>query len=275
MTAIAASSGSGTGSMKPEWVRTAIAFGPTGSRVVIGVSALPVYLRARERLTVSARAAMWGSRSGPSMVANVSPGTPATANSPRDSLGVPHGELEHRVHAHRPAHEHRPVDAVVVHHRQRILDELLDPDPAAGRRGGPSRRCRGGSRRRPAPRSRGEERRPGPGAGAEAVAEHDGRAVELAVRVVGPARRRVPSSDRTSSKAIRASPAVRAAEAGMAPIVPEGGPQVGEVWQSPPVKGGFHRWALLSLAVPRATQSRRARDGSGPAAPFSDPSVAS
>ena len=74
-----------------------------------------------------ARAATWR-RSGPSMVANVSPGTPATAKSPRDPLRVEDRELEHGVHAHRPADQHAPVDAEVVHDGQGVLDEL-DADP--------------------------------------------------------------------------------------------------------------------------------------------------
>ena len=73
---------SGVGSMKPEWVRAATVRLPTGSRVVTGEIARPVVRSARERPTVSRRATACGSRNGPSMVAKVSPGTPATAKIP-------------------------------------------------------------------------------------------------------------------------------------------------------------------------------------------------
>ena len=64
-----------------------MARGPTGSRVVTGVSARPVSLSTRAMLTVSSCATRRGSLSGASMVAKVSPGTPATANSPDTRSG--------------------------------------------------------------------------------------------------------------------------------------------------------------------------------------------
>ena len=88
LTAVAASSGSATGNMKPVRSSAAIAFGPTGSRVVIGVSAQPPYFRARERLTVTARAAACGqaqrSEHGGERVARDA----RDREQPRDPLGV-------------------------------------------------------------------------------------------------------------------------------------------------------------------------------------------
>ena len=104
---------------------------------------------------MSARATTRGRRSGPSMVANVSPGTPATANRPRHPLRVAEGQLEHGVDAHRPAHQHGPVDAEVVHDRERVLDERARCRRGSGRPAGPSRRCRGGSTTRRGRRSPG------------------------------------------------------------------------------------------------------------------------
>ena len=50
--------------------------------MLTGLIALPAYLRTVESPTVSVRATNRGTNIGPSMVANVSPGTPATANRP-------------------------------------------------------------------------------------------------------------------------------------------------------------------------------------------------
>ena len=86
-TALAAPSGSGTGSMKPLWVSTAMVRGPTGSRVVTGEMARPASLSTRAMLTVTSCAIRRGSLNGASMVAKVSPGTPATANSPDTRSG--------------------------------------------------------------------------------------------------------------------------------------------------------------------------------------------
>ena len=72
-----------------------------------------------------------------------------------DPLGVAEGQLEHGVDAHRPAHDRRLVDAEVVHHRQRVLDEVPRSRSARGPRAGRSRRCRGGSTTRCGRRSRG------------------------------------------------------------------------------------------------------------------------
>ena len=113
-------------------------------------------------------------------------GDPRDREQPADPLGVAGGELEHRVDAHRPAHEDGAVDPEVVHHRQRVLDELVDADPAGV--GRPVRAA--GAAVVPAHDPDAavgvEQRRPRPRAGAEAVAEHDGRPVDLAVGVVGP-----------------------------------------------------------------------------------------
>ena len=73
--------------MKPVWVSTLTARGPTGSRVVTGVIARPATCNVLARPTVRARFTSRGIRSGPSIVANVSPGTPATANRPRTRSG--------------------------------------------------------------------------------------------------------------------------------------------------------------------------------------------
>jgi len=78
----AASSGSGTGSMKPLWLSTAVVRRPTGSRRVTRVAGLPRIPMTRARLTVIAERTNRGTPRGASMEAKVPPGTPATANSP-------------------------------------------------------------------------------------------------------------------------------------------------------------------------------------------------
>ena len=135
---------------------------------------------------MSGRATACGTRRGASIVRKVSPGTPATAKMAGHPLGVAGGELEGGVDPDRPAEHDDAVEAEVVQHRERVLDELLDADPG---------RVRGAVGPRDAavvpghdtdPAAGVEQRRPGPLADPEPVAQQHGRAVDLAVRVVGP-----------------------------------------------------------------------------------------
>ena len=114
------------------------------------------------------------------------PGDPGDREQPGDPFRVGQGQLEHRVHADRPAHEHGAVDPEVVHHREPVLDELRDahvlgvgrPVGAAGAAVVPGHD--------PDAAVGAQQRRPGPGVGPEAVAQHDGGPVDGALGVVGP-----------------------------------------------------------------------------------------
>ena len=209
---------------------------------------------------MSARAAACGSRSGPSMVANVSPGTPATANSPVTRSGLRTASSNMVFTPIDQPMQHGPVDAVVVHDRQARPRRTPRSRPASGPPGRsepPVPRWFHETTR--TPQSGDEQRRPGPAAPMPRP---------LQSTTVGPSsapsgslvhvRRRVPSSERTSSNAIRASPAVRAADVGMAPILPE---RTGRE-----VAGGVaeaHRWRedstggpCRSLAVPTSDSAQ-------------------
>ena len=166
------------------------------------------------------------------MVANVSPGHAGDREQAGHPLGVADGQLEHRVDAHRPAHQHGP--------RRRRSGPAPRARPrrtprcrrGPGRRDAPSRRCRGGSRRRPARRSRGR----GAPASVQGLVPRP-----LHSSTVGPsitpsgslvhARSRVPSSESTSSKAAPGARRERlvacCAVEDMRAIVPERQPEVG------------------------------------------------
>ena len=166
-----------------------------------GVIARPASLSARAMLTVSARATSRGSRSGASMVANVSPGTPATANSPDTRSGCRKASSNIVLTPIDQPISTAPVDAEVVHHRQARPRRTPRCRSGRGRPAGRSRRCRGGSRRRRGRRSRGAAA-PARSRGwcrARCRARRSGRRCRPSGSLVQ-ARRRVPSSDRTSWK---------------------------------------------------------------------------
>ena len=238
--ATAASSGSGTGNMKPVWVSTSTVRGPTGSREVIGVSARPPYRRTRERFTVIARAATCGRRSGPSMVANVSPGTPATANSPETRSGWRTASSNMVFTPIDQPTSTRPVDAEVVHDGQGVLDELLDADPLGV--GGPVRAAGAAVVPRddadPALRVAAAPARPTVPCRGRCRAPRSGRRAGPSGSLVQ-ARRRVPSSESTSWNAIDSAVAARAAEAGMRRLCPSGPAGRWNRWlSSPGTRGG-------------------------------------
>ena len=77
-----ASSGSGIGSMKPEWVSTSSVIGPMGRWAPRACSGLPESFSIRATVVAIGLRSGRGTKIGAPIEENVSPGTPPTASSP-------------------------------------------------------------------------------------------------------------------------------------------------------------------------------------------------
>src|SRR6478735_3432830 len=247
-TATGGSSGCGTGNMKPVRVSSEIARGPTGSRAAIGVRARPPSLNAREMLTVTARAAKRGSRNGESIVEKVSPGTPATANSPRTRSGW--ARVSSNI-------VFTPIDQPISTARSTPKWSITErPSPTNSSM--PTRCGSVGRSEPPVPRWFQETTRT-PQSGRSSAGQVQGLVPRpLQSTTVGPsmrpsgslvhARRRVPSSERTSWNSTAVTVAARAAAADMGQIVPQRGLPERDLWLSSP-EGSGRRAAPVNSAL--------------------------
>ncbi len=185
------------------------------------MSARPPSLKARERFTVRARAANRGSHSGPSMVENVSPGTPATANSPRTRSGWASASSNMVF---------TPIDQPISTARSTPKWSMTER-PSSTNASMPTCSGSAGRSEPPVPRWFHDTTRTPQSARSRAGQAHGLVPRPLHSTTVGPAmvppgslvqaRSRVPSSDSTSWNSTAVSVTARAAEAGMRSILPQ------------------------------------------------------
>ena len=168
-----------------------------------------------------ALAANRGSQSGPSMVENVSPGTPATANSPVTRSGCASASSNIVL---------TPIDQPTSTARSTPKWSITDR-PSSTKASMPTCSGSAGRSEPPVPRWFQETTRT-PQSGRSSAGQAQGLVPRPLHRTtVGPsmppsgslvqARRRVPSSDSTSWNSTAVSVTARAAEAGMRPILPQ------------------------------------------------------
>ena len=218
--AVAVISGSRTGSMKPLWLSRSTARRPIGSRRAMGVRAHPACLAARAALIVRVRATTCGRCSGPSIVAKVSPGTPATAKRPETRSGWRKASSNIVL---TPIDQ--PMSTALATPKWSITDSPSSTNSSIPQRSGSSGRWEP-----PVPRWFQETTRTSQAGSSSAGQVHGLVPRPLQSTTVGPglvpsgslvhARRRVPSSESTSWKVTEEVVTARSAEVGMPRLCP-------------------------------------------------------